>query len=534
MTVSRPLAFLPLLAALAALPALADEPPSPRFSDETAASGVSSSYDGDWEYMVGGGVASFDCDDDGFPDLFLAGGESPSRLYRNRSRPGGPLSFEAVADSGVAIEAATGAYPLDIDGDGRQDLVVLRIGESLAMRGLGGCRFERANEAWGFDGGDDWATAFSATFERGATWPTIAVGTYIDRNAGSMPWGSCTDNRLQRPAADGRRFAPVIPLTPSYCALSILFTDWNRSGIADLRVSNDREYYKGGQEQMWHMPQGAPPRLYTQEEGWKYLRIWGMGIASRDIDGDGYPEYYLTSMADNKLQALAEVPASGPPKPAYKDIAFVRKATAHRPHTGGDIRPSTAWHTEFADVDNDGLPDLFVAKGNVAEMEDFAREDPNNLMQMQPDGQFREVGDLAGVASTGISRGATLADFNLDGLPDLVVTNRWAPAEVYRNVTPAPGGFLAIRPLQDGANRDGVGGWLEVRTAAGTARQEITVGGGHAGGSMGWRHFGLGAAKTAEVRMIWPDGVADAWQTVEADRFLILERGRPAAVWTPG
>ena len=82
----------------------------------------------------------------------------------------------------------------------------------------------------------------------------------------------------------------------------MLFTDWNRSGTPSLRVSNDREYYEGGQEQMWRIPPGEPPRLYTEADGWKYLRIWGMGIASYDLSGSGYPDYFLTSMADQKLQ----------------------------------------------------------------------------------------------------------------------------------------------------------------------------------------------------------------------------------------
>jgi hypothetical protein len=521
-----------LLAGLAPSVATAEDLVIPRFADETATSGIDSVYAGDWEYMVGGGVASFDCDDDGFPDLFLAGGEGTSRLYRNRSAKAGPLAFEA-AESGLEVTGATGAYPLDVDGDGRQDLIVLRVGESLAMRGLGGCRFERANEAWGFDGGDAWATAFSATFERGRSWPTIAVGTYIDLDAGAMPWGSCTDNRLQRPAADGRRFAPPIALTPSYCTLSMLFTDWSRSGVPDLRVSNDREYYKGGQEQMWHVPPGGPPRLYTEAEGWKYLRIWGMGIASRDLDGDRYPEYFLTSMSDNKLQVLAEVPQSGGPRPSYQDVAYARKAAAYRPYTGGDFRPSTAWHAEFEDVNNDRLADLFIAKGNVAEMEDFAAKDPNDLLLLQPDGDFRQVGDVAGVASMAIARGATLTDFNLDGLPDLVVTNRWTKAEVYRNVTEKAGAFVAIRPVQDGPNRDAVGGWLEVRCGEKIMRQEITVGGGHAGGRTGWRHFGLGAADAAEARMIWPDGTVGDWQAVTAGSFAVLARGEPLEVWSP-
>ena len=80
--------------------------------------------------------------------------------------------------------------------------------------------------------------------------------------------------------------------------------------------------------------------------------------------------------------------------------------TAHRPYTGGDLNPSTAWHPQFADVNNDGLLDLFVAKGNVAQMPDFAAKDPNNLLLGQGDGTFVEAGDRAGVASFGIARGA--------------------------------------------------------------------------------------------------------------------------------
>ena len=56
-----------------------------------------------------------------------------------------------------------------------------------------------------------------------------------------------------------------------------------------------------------------------------------MGIASRDLTGDGVPEVYLTSQADNKLQTLAD-PDSG--QPTYVDIALERGVTAHRPYAG--------------------------------------------------------------------------------------------------------------------------------------------------------------------------------------------------------
>lgn len=506
----------------------------PRFADETAASGIVSTYRGDWEYMVGGGAGSFDCNADGFPDLVLAGGEDKAKFYLNRSEPGGALKFEEKP-SGIELDKVIGAYPIDVDGDGLQDVVLLRSGENVVMRGLGECRFERANEAWAFDGGDAWSTAFSATWEKGNTWPTLAVGNYIDRFEDFEPWGSCTDNWLHRPVSGNeRRFAPPLALTPSFCPLSILFTDWNRSGTPSLRVSNDREYYKGGQEQMWKVEPGKAPEIYSQAEGWRYLRIWGMGIASHDIDFDGYPEYFLTSMADNKLQKLAEVPADGKPKPSYADVAFAKGATAHRPYVGGEIRPSTAWHTEFEDVNNDGRTDLFVAKGNVAEMPDFAAKDPNNLLVQSEDGKFIEMGDKAGVASMAKGRGGALADFNLDGLVDLLVVNQGSPVEVWRNTTETAGRFLQIALRQDGANRDAVGAWIEVKTGDHVQRREITIGGGHAGGKTGWHHFGLGDQPETEMRVLWPDGVASDWQKVSADGFYVLERGAAPRAWKPG
>lgn len=496
------------------------------FTEETATAGVASVYSGDWQYMVGGGAATFDCSGDGFADLFLAGGEGASTFYRNASAIGGALKFEAQA-SGLELEAVTGAYPLDIDNDGAVDLAVLRVGETVLMRGLGDCKFERANETWGFQGGNEWGTAFAATWEKGAAWPTLAVGTYVDRMQEAFPWGSCTPNQLYRPGDAG--FAAPYALKPGFCSLSMLFTDWNRSGTPSLRVSNDREYYKGGFEQMWQVPAGAEPVLYTPKDGFKPLKIWGMGIASYDLNLDGYPEYFLTSMADNKLQTLAVT--EGALTPTYGDVAFAKGITAHRPYTGGDLRPSTAWHAQFEDVNNDGLVDLFVAKGNVAEMPDFAANDPNNLLMQGAEGKFTEMGEVAGVASMAISRGAALEDFNLDGLVDLVVVNRWQSAQVWRNTTPDAGHWVELRLQQDGVNRDGIGAWVEVRMGDTVLRREATVGGGHVGGQSGWRHFGIGAATDAEVRVIWPDGVADDWQTLGGDAHYVLHRGKLAEVW---
>ena len=505
-----------------------------RFVEEGEAAGLQSRFEGEDEFMVGGGVAVLDCDDDGLPELYVTGGVNKAKFYRNRSTRGGALKLQEQR-SGLELTNATGAYPLDIDGDGQMDLVVLRVGENQVFRGLGGCKFERANERWNIPAGNDWNTAFSATWERGQSWPTLAFGTYYDRSRPDFPWGTCTPGVLLRPDPTGGRFAAPEPLAPGYCALSMLFSDWNRSGEASLRVSNDREYYKGGQEQLWKIQPGKPPTAYTAEEGWKRLQIWGMGIASHDIDGDGFPEVFLTSMADNKFQKLS----GDGSRPVYVDEAFKRGITAHRPYIGGDIHPSTAWHAQFADVNNDTWSDLFIVKGNVSTMPDFAIQDPNNLLLGQPDGKFLEAGSQSGVASFRRGRGGMLADLNGDGLLDMVVVNRWEKAQLWRNVgsgkaaAPAPvGRWLQLRLRQTGGNRDAVGAWVEVQTGERVQREELTVGGGHASGYLGWMHFGLAEATQAKVRVQWPGSGWSDWIAANADGFYVLDRQSGLRPWS--
>lgn len=511
--------------------------PAPRFVEEAIAAGVEHSYQGEYTFFVGGGVAAFDCDADLRPELYLAGGSEPAALFRNRTETGAALRFERMADPVTDLTSVTGAYPLDIDGDRLVDLVVLRRGENMLLRGLGDCRFERANEALGFAGGDAWTVGFSATWETPtATLPTLAFGDYVTLDAQASAIG-CPDNQLIRPAGNGATYAPSVPLSPGWCTLSMLFSDWDRSGRRDLRVSNDRHYYRDGEEQLWRIEPGADPRGYGREDGWARLQIWGMGIASHDLTGDGYPEVYLTSQADNRLQTLAD----GPARPLFEDIALRRRATAHRPFVGDVALPSTAWHAEFDDVNADGYMDLFVAKGNVDAMKEFAMKDPSNLLLGQPDGTFVEGAEAAGLLGYARARGATLTDLDLDGLLDLVVVNRRENVDIYRNVgsgnaiaPAAMGRWIQLQLVQEGPNRNAIGSWLEIKVGDRVTTRELTVGGGHAGGELGWIHTGVGSADRAEVRVRWPDGELGPWQAMETNRFAIIERGASAVTpWTP-
>ncbi|GHA58656.1 hypothetical protein GCM10008927_25370 [Amylibacter ulvae] len=511
----------------------------PQFVEQAEIAGIDHQYRGPFEYFVGGGAASFDCNNDRMNDLFIAGGEMPAKLFRNTSKAGQDITFSEQPISATGeITKVTGAYPINFDNDAHVDLMVLRVGQNQILRGLGDCTFAKANDHFVFDGGDAWTTGFSAIWEQDAANPTLAFANYIDRDAPGSPWGTCEDNVLARPNPNGE-YDQNQSLSPSFCSLSIMFTDWNNRGQFDLRVTNDRQYHRGGYEQLWNLNNGGRPEQFDARDGWQKLIIWGMGIAQTDLNADGRPDYALSSMGDTMLQTLDEDAEED--SPIYRDMAYERAATAHRPYQGDDLKPSTGWHTEFADFNNDTRTDLYIAKGNVERMPDFAEVDPDNMLMGLPNGKFSEQGGAAGIALPRRGRGAVIEDFNADGMLDLLVVNREEPVSLFRNLGRktewgyAPfGNFLAVELRNTGVNRNAVGAKISVKTGNLTQTHTVQIGGGHASGRLGFIHFGLGVAERAQVRIKWPDGDWSQPYRVFANNFVVLDRDDPdAKYWYP-
>ncbi len=125
---------------------------------------------------------------------------------------------------------------------------------------------------------------------------------------------------------------------------------------------------------------------------------------------------------------------------------------------------------------------------------------------------------------------------------DLVEVNYGAPVRIWRNVGTGDaahprsiGNWLALDVGQPAPNAFAIGSWVEVRIGERIQRRDRTVGGGDAGGQLGWMHFGLGDADSADVRVAWPGGETGPWLHVTANEFVVVHRGDAQAHrWSPG
>ena len=252
------------------------------------------SYSGEWNHFVGGGVAVMDCNNDALPDIFAAGGTSPSKLFVNEA------NFKFSQKHIPEITGSTGAYPIDINADGYMDLFVLQLGPNILLKGGPDCSFSDATEEFNIPDTSQWSTAFTAWWQNDGL-PFMAVGNYVDLNDPKGPFFACDTHQILEPKGN---IYKSNKLEPGFCSLSML-TAKDASGEMRLRISNDRQYYvRNGYEQMWDL---SDQRFLTEADGWDKFSIWGMGIASRDITGDGRDEVVLTSMGDQLLRLANSV-----------------------------------------------------------------------------------------------------------------------------------------------------------------------------------------------------------------------------------
>ncbi len=485
-----------------------------------------------------GGVAVFDFDNDGWPDIFVANGgtfpnlRKPDASYSNRlfrNNHDGTFT-DVTARAGVGGDAySIGAAVGDFDNDGYPDLFVAGLKSNKLYRNRGDGTFEDVTSAAGLGGELGFSVAAGWFDYDNDGLLDLFVVRYVKWNPGMD--AACrevgdgirqychprffndTTNLLYHNEGHGR-FRDVSQESgiASYPGkgMSVAFGDTDGDGRLDAFVTNDRIqnflFQNDGAGKFHDI--AFPAGVAFNADG---AVVSAMGVDFRDYDNDGREDLVITALPF-ELFAL------------YRNLGHDRFADAtSSSHMDVASKPYSGWSTGFYDFDNDGYKDIFVAGGHVLDNADLKPGHkpryPNIVFPNHGDGTFtgQEVGSPA------FHRGAAFGDFNRDGKIDAVVTRLNEQPLVLINTSPAAGHWIELRLEGTRSNRDGIGALVRLSGPLGSQWNRATTAVGYASSSDRIVHFGLGTQTVIPVMEIaWPSGVKQRLTNVAADRLLTI------------
>jgi hypothetical protein len=522
-----------------------------RFEDVAARAGLNfrlrNGATGDFhqpELMLGG-VAVLDYNRDGCMDIFFTNGatmpglrktgpEFSNRLFRNNCD--GTFT-DVTAKAGVAGEGySMGAAAADYDNDGLPDLYVTGVNRNILYRNRGDGTFEDVTAR---------ARLGAVDARRGKLWSLAAAWVDIDNDGrldlfvtSYVQWDPATEPRCGEPAKPLYCHPSAYRQTPNQLfhnngdgtftditessglgaytgrGMGAAIADYDGDGLPDIFVANDSEpnflFHNLGHGKFEEVALLAGVAL--NDDG---RAVASMGADFRDFDNDGLPDLAFTAMVNDTFPLFRNTGKS----PAFEDVT-TRSGLALL------TRTLTGWGLGLMDFDNDGLKDLFTANAHFPSYDPYsgaAAALPNAVFRNLGNGRFADASQTAGpdFRLPGEYRGVAFADFDNDGRLDAVVSNLAGPARLFRNVTPNPGHWLAVRLIGTRSNRDGLGARIAVTLPTGQKLyNHATTAVGYASSSEALVRFGLGQATGATVEIRWPSGRAQALRDVKPDRVL--------------
>lgn len=534
MTVSRILAAIALTAVAAGNPSGGFQ-----FADVAKQAGVPFVLENcptAWKYMIEtmpGGVAVFDYNGDGRPDIFFSNGaDVPSlqktspkywnRLYRND----GHFHFSDVTEqAGIAGQGySTGVAAGDFDNDGHPDLFVTGVNRNILYRNRGDGTFEDVTAKSGIRSGE-WAVAAGwFDYDNDGKLDLIVIH-YSDTPLQDRYCGD--HSRNIRMYCNPEYYAPLASTlyhnrgdgtfqdvssesgigNVRGRGMSVAFADYDRDGFPDVFVTNDKMpnflFHNRGHGAFEEVGLSAGVAL-----GDRGQPVSGMGTDFRDYNNDGLPDITLTALPGETFPLFRNAG-----KGMFIDATYgsrVGRLTAD--HSG--------WGIGLLDFDNDGWKDEFTANSHVNDrVEEFEshvyRE--SNMLLRNVAGKFSDATPGSMQAEKKPHRGAAFGDFDSDGRMDIVVSALGAPAEIWKNETPGTGNWVAFRLRGTRSNRDGIG----ARIRAGMQWNEMTSAISYASSSLIPVHFGIGAAaELNDVEIHWPSGLVQHLKHVAANHIV--------------
>jgi hypothetical protein len=557
-----PLVFLSILLAESSALVLGQTPSAApiRFQDISAQAGLTTvPYSSmKQKYVVestSGGVALFDCDNDGKLDIAVVndstiesarhGGDPMVTLYHQDASQDTNLKFTDITKAagltrrGWGMGLAVGDY----DNDGLPDQYDTRYGGNVLYHNLGNCKFEDVTDRAGVHGGGFSTGAAWADYDRDGHLD-LFVSRYVhtdldhlptaESNAANFfhkgirvesPWTMQGESDLLFHNRGDGTFEEVskkagVNDSDQRDGMGVVWGDYDNDGWPDLYVAND-----AGPNFLYHNRHDG-----TFEEvallsgvalGGEGQQFGSMGVDFGDFDHDGQLDILVTNYANQPKELYWNRGRQG-----FADLTWAS-------HIGRLSMPYVGWGTGFVDFDNDGLPDILMANGHIYPEVDSV---PNEVRYREPFLLFHNMGNKIFeeiAAGSGLNdhalqsrRGVAFGDINNDGNIDFVVFNVGAPPSLFINETQNSNHRVLFRLVGKKSNRAAIGARVTVTAGGHSQFDEVRGGSSYLSSNDQRLHFGLAANPVMEkVEVRWPNGAVETLHNVAADAIYTIVEG---------
>ena len=501
----------------------------------------------------GSGCAWIDYDNDGWMDLYIVNGISLENLFEGETDASRAPNFlfknnadgtftEVTRSAGVRGSGlGNGVVAADYDNDGFIDLFVTNYGEDLLYRNNGNGTFTNVTGSANVGGGRRWSTgATFGDYDRDG-WVDLYVSRYVDFDLQNPPAGgaSCkyrglpvmcgplglkgAPDVLYRNLGDGTfrevtAAARVEDKKLGY-GFAAVFEDLDNDGFPELFVTND-----AGQNYLYQNRKDGTFQELALLAGVAYNREGraqaNMGVALGDVGNDGFTDLFVTTFSEDYYPLFR---SSG--NFNFEEISFQARL-------GKITIPYLGWATIFADFDNDGALDLFMANGHLypqaSEVESLNYKQQDLLFRGSAGFRFADVSGAAGLTRLPpkSSRGAAACDYDNDGDLDLVVLAIDDTLTLLRNNGGNSGQWLQLRLVGRPGNRSAIGAKVKVVTGDGILHRRVRSGGNYLSHNDLRLHFGLGKSEQVDrIEIDWPGGGRETLEKIEAGRILTIIEG---------